>query len=321
MGIGLQAFIPIIAVLADFLIGDPRSKWHPVVLIGKLIASLEKTLRRQGDSALRQRLTGALLVVLVLGVVYSIVYDLMHFLATVHPYVSALGGALLLSFAITPRSLAEAGSEIKEYLLSGNLTAARAKVGWIVGRDTDRLDEGEVTRATVETIAENIVDGIISPLFYAAIGGVPLAFLYRAVNTLDSMVGYKNAKYRHFGMVAARVDDAFNYIPARLTGILIIVAAALLSYDAKGAWQAIRRDAAKHPSPNSGIPESAVAGALGIRLGGLNYYGGVASFRAYMGEQKHLLASRHIRQTIQIMYLVTGLMTLTILLYGVWLWP
>lgn len=321
MNAGLQAFIPLIAVLFDAVLGDPRTKWHPVVLIGKLITSLENSLRRPGDSVQRQRWAGAVLVLLVLGVVYSIVRDLMHVLAMLHPLAAVAGGALALSFAITPRSLAEAGREICGYLSAGDIVQARAKVGWIVGRDTDRLDEGEVTRATVETVAENIVDGIVSPLFYAAIGGVPLAFLYRAVNTLDSMVGYKNEKYLHFGMAAARVDDVFNYIPARLTGLLIIIAAAVLRYDAKGAWQAIRRDAAKHPSPNSGIPEAAVAGALGIRLGGLNYYGGIASFRAYMGEPRQPLAARHIRQTIRLLYLVTGLMTLAVLLSGVWIWP
>jgi adenosylcobinamide-phosphate synthase len=184
---------------------------------------------------------------------------------------------------------------------------ARYKVGWIVGRDTASLTTAEVTRATVETVAENIVDGIISPLFYAVIGGVPLACLYRAVNTMDSMVGYKNEKYRDFGMAAARVDDVFNYIPARITGLLIVLSAALLRHNADGALQTIRRDASKHPSPNSGFSEAGVAGALGVRLGGLNYYGGVASLRAYMGEEKKELNPIHIEQTIHIMYLVTTL--------------
>jgi adenosylcobinamide-phosphate synthase len=252
--------------------------------------------------------------------VYSIVKDLLYILELLHPLAGFAGGAVLLSFAITPRSLAEAGREIKDYLLAGDLVQARTKVGWIVGRDTDSLDEAGATRATVETVAENIVDGIVSPLFYAAIGGVPLAFLYRAVNTLDSMVGYKNEKYLHFGMVAARVDDVFNYIPARLTGLLIIIAAFILRYDAKGAMKTILRDAAKHPSPNSGIPEAAVAGALGIRLGGLNYYGGVASFRAYMGEPYKPLVAKHIQQTTQLMALVTGLTVVVVVLLGEWLW-
>ncbi|KYZ76720.1 adenosylcobinamide-phosphate synthase [Anaerosporomusa subterranea] len=320
MIIGVQALIPLFAVLIDTVVGDPRSKWHPVVLIGNLIATLERVLRKPDASVQRQHWAGAILVCLVLGMVYSVVKDLLYILELLHPLAGFTGGAVLLSFAITPRSLAEAGCEIKDYLLAGDLVQARAKVGWIVGRDTDSLDEASATRATVETVAENIVDGIVSPLFYAAIGGVPLAFLYRAVNTLDSMVGYKNEKYLHFGMVAARVDDVFNYIPARLTGLLVIIAAALLRYDAKGAMKTILRDAAKHPSPNSGIPEAAVAGALGIRLGGLNYYGGVASFRSYMGEPHKPLVAQHIQQTTQLMALVTSLTVVVVVLLGEWLW-
>ncbi len=317
---GMQTLVPVCAVLIDTVVGDPRGKWHPVVLIGNLIATLEKWLRRPRLSAGGQCWAGAALVVLVLSMVYSVVRDLLYLCNLLHPLAGFAGSAILLSFAITPRSLAEAGREISNYLLAGDLVQARAKVGWIVGRDTGSLDEAEVTRATVETVAENIVDGIISPLFYAAIGGVPLAFLYRAVNTLDSMVGYKNEKYRHFGMVAARVDDVFNYIPARLTGLLLILAAAILRYDAKGAWRMIRRDSARHPSPNSGIPESAVAGALGIQLGGVNYYGGIASVRAHMGDADQPLRARHIEQTIRLMYWTTGLATAMILLSGEWLW-
>lgn len=293
------------AVILDRLVGDPRTSFHPVVVIGNFIAWLERRLLQAQHSPLRKKLSGALLVILVLAVVYGIAWLIMAALQQVHPWAGYVGGAVLLSFTISPRSLAEAGREIAGYLLSGNMEQARYKVGWIVGRDTADLSTPEVTRATVETVAENIVDGIISPLFYALIGGVPLACLYRAVNTMDSMLGYKNDKYRDFGMTAARVDDVFNYIPARITGLLIILAAALLEHNAGRAWTAIRRDAAKHPSPNSGFAEAGVAGALGVRLGGLNYYGGVASLRAYMGEETCELAPRHIEETIQIMYVVT----------------
>ncbi|EAX47816.1 cobalamin biosynthesis protein CobD [Thermosinus carboxydivorans Nor1] len=314
---GLDKFLPLIAVGVDAFIGDPRFRFHPVVLIGKLIVSLEKGLRRSQHAPFTQKLAGAVLVVSVLAIVYGITWLIMKVLQAWHPVAALAGGALLLSFAISPRSLAEAGQEIYGYLVTGDLAQARFKVGWIVGRDTDKLDEAEITRATVETISENIVDGVVSPLFYAAIGGVPLAFLYRAVNTLDSMVGYKNEKYRNFGMVAARTDDVFNYLPARLTGIFIIIAAWLLRFDAWGAAKTIWRDAAKHPSPNSGIAEAGAAGALGIRLGGLNYYGGIPSFRPYMGEAKSPLAPCHIKQTIRIMYLVTFL-TVIFLLLVIW---
>lgn len=305
----MEKYLILLAVCLDTLIGDPRRAWHPVVLIGNLIAVLERKLRHTEHSSRTQNLAGALLVVLVLGITYGVVWLVMQGLYAIDPLAAFAGGGLILSFAISPRSLAEAGREIKDYLLAGDLAQARYKVGWIVGRDTADLDVPEITRATVETVAENIVDGIISPLFYAALGGVPLAFLYRAVNTLDSMVGYKNNKYLHFGMVAARVDDLFNFIPARLTAVLLVAAAFILRYDAYGAVKAIWRDARKHPSPNSGFAEAGVAGTLGIRLGGLNYYGGVASLRACMGEARNQLQPEHIARTTRIMYIVTCLFT------------
>jgi len=311
----VETYLPLLAVFMDRLIGDPRSSIHPVVMIGNLIAFLEKRLLNIQYSSLLKKLAGALLVILVLGITYGVVWWIMQLLATIHPWAQFIGGALLLSFTIAPDSLAKAGHEIHQYLLTGDLTQARSKVGWIVGRDTDQLTVAEVTRGTVETIAENIVDGIISPLFYFVIGGVPLAFLYRAVNTLDSMVGYKNDKYKDFGMVAARVDDVFNYIPARLTGILLFLAAVILRFCVYGVVTAIWRDAAKHPSPNSGFAEAGVAGALGIRLGGLNYYGGVASQRAYMGVALTQLAPIHIKQTIQMMYAATILFVIAITIF------
>jgi adenosylcobinamide-phosphate synthase len=303
----MEHYLALCAVVIDRLVGDPRSALHPVVMIGNCIAWLERHLLNAGYTPGRKRMAGVVLVATVLTLTYGAAWLLMAAFAAVHPWAAYIGGALLLSFTISPRSLAEAGREIAGFLTTGNIEEARYKVGWIVGRDTGRLDTAEATRATVETIAENIVDGIISPLFYAIIGGIPLACLYRAVNTMDSMIGYKNEKYRDFGMVAARIDDVFNFIPARITGVLIILAAVILKRDAGGAWQAIRRDAAKHPSPNSGFAEAGVAGALGIRLGGLNYYGGVASLRAYMGEDKYALQPVHIEQAIQIMYWVTAL--------------
>ena len=314
---GLEKFVPLGAVLVDRLIGDPRSALHPVVLIGNLISWLEKALRCPTDLPSKQKAAGALLVTIVLAITYGLVWLFITALASIHPWVAVAGEALILSFAITPRSLAEAGNEIRRYLLDGDLVQARYKVGWIVGRDTANLNESEITRATVETVAENIVDGIISPLIYFALGGAPLAFLYRAVNTMDSMIGYKNEKYLHFGMVAARVDDVFNYIPARLTGVMIIVAAFVLGRDAQGAARMIVRDAAKHPSPNSGIAEAGVAGALGVRLGGLNYYGGIPSLRAFMGDETELLAAIHIEKTIAMMYAVT---ILCVMVITIWKW-
>ncbi|MCC5464423.1 adenosylcobinamide-phosphate synthase CbiB [Pelosinus baikalensis] len=312
----MEQYLPLVAILIDTFLGDPRSSLHPVVMIGNCIAFWERKLLNPRYSHTLKKITGMLLVILVLGITYSITWWILKLLSQIHPWAEFLGGALLLSLTITPNSLAKAGNEIYHYLVSGDLKQARFKVGWIVGRDTDKLTVPEITRATVETIAENIVDGVISPLFYFIVGGVPLAFLYRAVNTLDSMVGYKNDKYKDFGMCAARVDDLFNYIPARLTALFILLAIIVLRFNFIGASKAIWKDAKKHPSPNSGLSEAAVAGALGIRLGGLNFYGGIASQRAYMGEAKFPLIPIHIKQTIHIMYITTAFFIAILFIYS-----
>lgn len=298
--------IAVLAFIVDCLLGDPRSSLHPVVLMGKLISFFEGLLYGEQDSDRKKWFCGFVLMVCVLMVSYGVAEGILWIAAlTGNAYISFAVQAVCLSFMISPRNLAEAGREIHDYLLDGNLDMARFKVGWIVGRDTDRLTEGEATRATVETISENTVDGVISPLFYFFIGGLPLAVAYRAANTMDSMIGYKNDKYLFFGRAAARADDIWNYIPARLTGLMLVAAAFLLGLDWRGAWRILRRDASKHPSPNGGWTESTVAGALGIRLGGLNYYFGKPSFRTYMGDPLHELEARHISLAIRLMYTVT----------------
>ena len=311
--------IAVLAFVVDCLIGDPRSSLHPVVLIGKLISFFEGLLYHEQDSDRKKLFCGFVLMVCVLLVSCGVAEGVVRLAAlTGNVYVSMGVQAVLLSFMISPRNLAEAGREIRDYLLEGNLEMARFKVGWIVGRDTDKLTEGEATRATVETISENTVDGVISPLFYFFVGGLPLAVAYRAANTMDSMVGYKNDKYLFFGRAAALADDAWNYIPARLTGFMLVTAAFLLGLDWRGAWRILRRDAAKHPSPNGGWTESTVAGALGVRLGGLNYYFGKPSFRTYMGDPVHELEARHISLAIRMMYTVT-VMFLALMLAASWL--
>ena len=298
--------VAVVAFLIDALIGDPRTKLHPVVLMGKLISLLEKILRRDTDSPLKQVFKGGLLVyaVCIVSLAVGLAIEL---LADELPDLAAqiFIQALVLSFMIAPRTLSDAAREIYYLLESDNLVYAREKVGWIVGRDTANLNEADVARATVETVSENTVDGIISPLFYFAIGGLPLAIFYRAVNTMDSMLGYKNDKYFYFGQIAARLDDVANYIPARLTAILFIGAAVILQLDYKNAFKMMKRDASKHPSPNGGYAEATVAGALNIRLGGLNYYFGKPHFRAYMGDPNEILEAAHILGTIRMMYTAT----------------
>jgi adenosylcobinamide-phosphate synthase len=298
----MDIYIPTIAFMIDCVIGDPRSNWHPVVLIGNLISFFEKKLLNSKDTPCKKQIAGAILVVFVLIITYSLTWTILYFANNINYWLAYFFAAIILSFTISPRSLAEAGIQIRNALRKNDLENARKKVGWIVGRDTDKLSVGEITRATVETIAENIVDGIISPLFYFIIGGAPLAVLYRAVNTMDSMIAYKNDKYIDFGKLAARIDDIFNFIPARITAILIVLISLVLCLDYKQSAKMILRDARKHPSPNSGYSEAGVAGALNIRLGGLNYYFGVASLRAYMGDCNVTIMPEHISKTIYIMY-------------------
>lgn len=305
----ISATIAICAFIIDMIIGDPHSNLHPVAIMGRCVSVVEKTLLRADQSKCRQRIAGALFTIILLTFSYACGYFIVWEFnrLALSWWLQLFLEALCLSFMISPKSLMQAGQGIIYSLQRNNLIEARQKVHFIVGRDTDNMDEQEIVRATVETIAENTTDGIISPLFYFFVGGLPLAILYRMVNTLDSMVGYKNDKYQYFGTVSARVDDLFNLIPARLTGLLIIIAAAILHLDYKAAWRMMRRDAKKHPSPNGGFAEATVAGALNIRLGGKNFYFGVPHFRAYMGDMIEKLSTRHIISVTQIMYTVTVL--------------
>ena len=298
--------VAVVAFLIDALIGDPRSKFHPVVLIGNLISALEKILRRDLDNPATKIFKGGVLVCIVVMISLLVGFGIETLTKNIPGLVLQIFfQASVLSFMISPRSLADAANEIYFLLEREDIIRAREKVGWIVGRDTQNLNEAEVARATVETVAENTVDGIISPLFFFAIGGLPLAVAYRAINTMDSMLGYKNEKYFYFGRVAARLDDVANFIPARLTAILFIGAAIVLNLDFKNAFKMMKRDAQKHPSPNGGWAEATVAGALNIRLGGTNYYFGEPHFRAYMGEPNESLEAAHITGAVRMMYTAT----------------
>ena len=301
----LAEYILIISFLFDTIIGDPKTKYHPVALIGKLIAFLETLLLKCQEKPQIKKFKGGLLVLCLLGLVYGMMTAINLSLSYLNDISKLILSGLILSFTISPRALSEAGFEIKKYLDNNDLITARQKVSWIVGRDTENLEKSEIARATIETVAENIVDGVIAPLFYFLLGGISLAFVYRAVNTMDSMLGYKNDKYQDFGFCAAKVDDIFNYFPARITGVLIVLVSIILRLDYKNAFKMILRDAAKHPSPNSGISEAGVAGALNIRLGGLNYYFGRASMRAYMGDADNVIDSSHIAKTNLMMYSTT----------------
>lgn len=315
------AWIMIGAYILDRCIGDPRWIPHPVIGMGKAISALERSVRSRvsTDSGLKR--AGLLFPLLIAGGAFVITWAFVYVLGLIHPVVAAVAEIVLIATTIASKGLKDAGMEVYHHLIQKDWPAARRSLGMIVGRDTAHLKEPEVVRGTVETVAENIVDAIVSPLFYALIGGAPLAMAYRAVNTLDSMVGYKNEKYLHLGWASARLDDWANWIPARLTAILLIVGAWVMKLDAKGAARMVNRDARLHPSPNSGFPESAVAGALGIRLGGHNVYHGVASFRAYMGEATRPMAAEDIVRTTRLMFWSAGsfVVLCTLVTLGIWL--
>jgi adenosylcobinamide-phosphate synthase len=287
------------AVLLDWLLGDPRWLPHPVVLIGRLIAFLERWLRRLVPS---ERLAGVLLLVLTVGATVACGWGLLTLAAWLHP-VAGLAVAVLLGWTcLAARSLHRESGLVAVALGRGDLPSARQALSYIVGRDTARLEEPEVWRGAVETVAENTSDGVIAPLFCLMLGGPVLALAYKAVNTLDSMVGYRNDRYLRFGWASARFDDLLNLVPARLTGLLMVLAAPLAGLSLTGAWRTMVRDGRNHSSPNSGIPEAAAAGALGVQLGGANVYFGKPVVKPTIGEPLRPLDRRAWLGAVRLMY-------------------
>jgi adenosylcobinamide-phosphate synthase len=300
----------IIAIVIDWWIGDPKWLIHPVILIGRWIRFVESCLRQRVFARkLGELVAGTLLLLFTCMLCLAIMLGILYLASLIHPWACYILNTWFISTTIACKGLKQAAMEVLEPLRQAELVRAKVVVSYIVSRDTEHMNQQEVVRATVETVSENTVDAFVSPLIYAVIGGAPLAMMYRAVNTLDSMVGYKNDKYRYFGKASARFDDVLNFIPARITGVLLAVAAWILfGYDAfLRAIRAIIKFAHLHPSPNSGIPESAVAGALHIQLGGINNYGNVTSDRARLGWPVLSLAPLHIEQAIHMLYMLSYL--------------
>jgi len=289
------------AVLLDLALGDPPWLPHPVVGMGRVIARLERVWNHGPDAARRRR--GGWLVALVVGGSWALGWALLAALAWLSPWLALAAELGLLATTLAARGLAEAGRTVAAPLARGALAEARQALSMIVGRDTAALDEGELARGAVETVAENTVDGITAPLFWALLGGAPLALAYKAANTLDSMVGYRTPRYVDFGRASARFDDAVNWLPARLTVLALWLAAwAMPGSHRAGALAATRREAPRHPSPNAGWPEAMVANLLGVRLGGLNHYSGRPSHRATLGTPLEPLGVAHIGRAIRHMH-------------------
>lgn len=286
-----------LAFLVDCLVDDPPWLPHPVVIIGKAVEALEAALRPFCKNEALERFFGGMLAVVVVAGSYVACRWIVRLAELVNPIVGKGVSVWFISTTVAARGLLNAAYEVAVPLANGDLERARERLRMIVGRDTAQLSYPEIARGAVETVAENTCDGVIAPLVYAFLGGAPLAMAYKAINTLDSMVGYKNARYLNFGRVSAKLDDAANYIPARISGFLLVVASWLDGKDWRRALRTMLADGRNHPSPNSGVGEAAVAGALGVRLGGLNYYGGVPSFRGYLGQPVHPLMANHVRHS------------------------
>ena len=294
--------------LLDLLLGDPAWMPHPVIFMGRAITALEKILRpRFADAPAGRRAAGRVLAaVLPLGTL-ALTGGALWLAGLVHPALRFLLECLWCWQALAAKGLRQESMNVYRKLTGGTLEEARKAVARIVGRDTEALTEEGVTKAAVETVAENFADGVAAPMFYMLLGGAPLALCYKAINTMDSMVGYKNDTYIDFGRAAAKLDDAANYLPARLAALLLIAAAALTGFSAKNAWKIWRRDRRNHASPNSAQTEAAMAGALGIQLAGPAWYFGKKYEKPTIGDPLAPVEPRDIARANRMLYAASAL--------------
>lgn len=294
----------------DLLIGDPHSIPHPVVGIGKLISFLEKGLRQMfpktdgGEIA-----AGGVLWVLVVVICTALPAGILYLCHRISPWLRLTGESIMCWQILATKALKDESMKVYTALESGDLEKSRHAVSMIVARDTARLDDAGVTRAAVETVAENTSDGVVAPMLFLALGGAPLGFFYKAVNTMDSMLGYVEPPYKNIGLVPAKMDDLTNFIPSRLSALLMIAAGFLLGLDGKNGWRIFRRDRFNHVSPNSAQTESVCAGLLGVRLAGDAWYHGVLHKKKYIGDASREITHRDIILACRLLYL-TAFLTL-----------
>lgn len=290
------------AFALDLALGDPRWFPHPVRGIGWLALRTEPLARRMLPWP---RAAGVATALLIIGLTGAVTYALVYFAGKAHPAAGEAVSIVLLYTTIAARDLAGHAMAVFRSLAAGDLDEARTRVGMIVGRDAADLTEAQVARAAVESVAESTVDGVTAPLVFAVLAGPVGAMVYKAVSTLDSSFGYRNERYVHFGWASARIDDLANYVPARLTGPVMCLAAGLLGLRAGGALRILLRDARNHASPNSGFAEAAMAGAMGVQLGGLNYYSGQPMHKPTIGDPLTPLDKKHILLANALMYVTT----------------
>ena len=305
MTICVAAFL---GFLLDLWLADPGWMPHPVVLMGKCITRLEEVLRSRFPATPKgERAAGCVLAVLLPVGTLVLTGAICLLAGRIHPLLGLAVQTFWCWQALAVKGLAEESKNVYRQLATEDLPGARRAVARIVGRDTQALTEEGVTKAAVETVAENFSDGVVAPLFYMMIGGAPLALCYKAVNTMDSMIGYKNQRYLQFGRAAAKLDDAANYLPSRLAAVFWIAAAGLTGQDAPNAWRIWRRDRRNHDSPNSAQTESACAGALGVQLAGPAYYFGEYYNKPTIGDAKRPIEPRDILRANRMLFAGAGL--------------
>ena len=318
----LSLLAVILGFILDLIVGDPHWLYHPIRLVGHLISGLEKLLRsifpktEQGEL-----IAGGFLLVLTAGITTAVAWGLLLPAGLVHPYLRFALEVIMCYWVLATKSLKTETMKVYDALKEGDLKKARFAVSMVVGRDTEVLDDIGVTKAAVETVAVNASDGVIAPLLFLMIGGAPLGFFYKAVNTMDSMVGYKNDKYLYFGRAAAKFDDVLNYIPARLSGMLMCGAAAFCGMDSKTAWRIYWRDRYNHSSPNSAHTEATAAGAMHIQLAGNAYYFGKLYEKPTLGDPDRPVEYEDIPRVNRLLY-ATAILSLVVfgLVKGIVLW-
>jgi adenosylcobinamide-phosphate synthase len=280
----------------DLIFGDPNWFPHPVKAIGWLIKRLESLIYS------KSRWKGVVFTIIIVSISWGITFFIIKFSFSINTYLGGGVSLFLIYTCLATKDLKAKSLQVYTSLFQKNLSEARKNLSLIVGRDTQNLSRQEIIRATIETIAENTVDGIVSPLFYAFIGGAPLAMAYKAINTLDSMVGYKDERYKEFGWFSAKLDDIANWVPARLTKFLIFLSTFILRMNPMSSWRTIVKYSKNSPSPNAGIPEAGFAGAIGVQLGGVNYYRNRKFVKPIIGEINKIKEERDILKAITLMY-------------------
>jgi adenosylcobinamide-phosphate synthase len=298
----------VLAFAADLLFGDPPGLPHPVRMVGFVITKMELACRKYAHSPGSLRIVGIVIASAVSFGVGLSTWGLLRWIRREPAFAESLVAIYLAYTTLSVRGLDSAGSEVLSHLANHQLDRARSALAMIVGRDTQDLDEPEIVRAVIETVAENTSDGVVAPMFYLALGGVPAALAYKAINTLDSMIGHRSEEYLYLGWAAARLDDLVNFLPARLTAILVAASAWMLRFSSRNVLLIVRRDARSQPSPNSGYPEAAYAGALQIRLGGTNVYGGRMVRKAYLGDPIRKLETKLFPEVRRLLYTTSVLM-------------